>query len=55
MLKMPNVVFSPHNAAAPLECYEKMSMRAAANLLEYFDGKLNPGYVVNPETLRRNA
>jgi D-3-phosphoglycerate dehydrogenase / 2-oxoglutarate reductase len=55
VLKLPNVVLSPHNAAAPLECYEKMSYRAVANLLECFDGKLDPGYVVNPETLRRNA
>ncbi len=55
LLAMPNVVLSPHNAAAPLECYEKMSLRAVANLLEYFDGKLDPGYVVNPEALRRNA
>ena len=29
LLKLPNVVLSPHNAAAPLECNEKMSYRAA--------------------------
>jgi D-3-phosphoglycerate dehydrogenase len=57
LLKLPNVVLSPHNAAAPLECYEKMSVRAARNMLELFDGVLDPGYVVNPETLpnRRNT
>ena len=57
LLKLPNVVLSPHNAAAPLECNEKMSIRAAKNMLELFDGVLDPGYVVNPETLpnRRNA
>jgi D-3-phosphoglycerate dehydrogenase / 2-oxoglutarate reductase len=27
LLKLPNVVLSPHNAAAPLECNEKMSIR----------------------------
>jgi hypothetical protein len=49
-------VFSPHNAAAPIETYEKMSIRAARNMLEVFDGVLDPGFVVNPETLpnRRN-
>ena len=57
LLKLPNVVLSPHNAAAPIECNEKMSIRAAKNMLELFDGVLDPGYVVNPETLpnRRNV
>jgi hypothetical protein len=32
-----------------------MSRRAALNLIEYFDGRLDPGYVVNPEAMRRNA
>jgi D-3-phosphoglycerate dehydrogenase len=56
LLQLNNVVLSPHNAAAPIECYEKMSIRAAKNMLEHFDGVLDPGYVVNPETLpnRRN-
>jgi D-3-phosphoglycerate dehydrogenase len=51
LLKLSKVVLSPHNAAAPLECNEKMSVRAAKNMLELFDGVLDPGYVVNPETL----
>jgi hypothetical protein len=32
-----------------------MSRRAVANILDYFDGKLDPGYVVNPETLGKNS
>jgi D-3-phosphoglycerate dehydrogenase / 2-oxoglutarate reductase len=57
LLTLPNVVLSPHNAAAPIECNEKMSVRAAKNMLELFDGVLDPGFVVNPESLpnRRNA
>jgi D-3-phosphoglycerate dehydrogenase len=55
LFKLPNVVLAPHNAAAPLECYAKMSRRAALNLIEYFDGRLDPGYAVNPELLRRNT
>ncbi|MCW3474813.1 NAD(P)-dependent oxidoreductase [Limobrevibacterium gyesilva] len=55
LLTLPNVVLSPHNAAAPLECYAKMSRRAVANLLDFFDGKIDPGYTVNPEVLGRNA
>ena len=57
LLTMPNVVLSPHNAAAPIECFEKMSIRAARNIIDRIDGTLDPGFVVNPETLpnRRNA
>ena len=56
LLTMPNVVLSPHNAAAPVETFEKMSIRAARNILERIDGTLDAGFVVNPETLpnRRN-
>jgi hypothetical protein len=56
-LKLTNVVLSRRNAAAPLECYEKMSVHAARNVLELFDGVLDLGCVVNPEAVpnRRNA
>jgi D-3-phosphoglycerate dehydrogenase len=57
LFSLRNVVLSPHNAAGPAECYEKMSIRAATNIVEMLDGVLDPGFVVNPETLpnRRNA
>jgi D-3-phosphoglycerate dehydrogenase len=56
LLRLPNVVFSPHNTAASPECMSRMSIRAARNILEALDGTLDPGYVVNPEVLpaRRN-
>lgn len=49
---LPNLVLSPHNATAAMECFEKMSIRAIRNLIEFFDSTLDPGYTVNPETLR---
>ncbi len=55
LFKLPNVVLAPHNAAAPLESYAKMSMRAVRNLLDTLDGVIDPGYTVNPEVLGRNA
>ena len=55
LFALPNVVLAPHNAAAPLECYAKMSRRAVANLLDTFDGVIDPGFTVNPEVLKRNA
>jgi D-3-phosphoglycerate dehydrogenase len=51
LFSLKNVVLSPHNAAAPVECYEKMSIRAAKNIVELLDGVLDPGFVVNPATL----
>ena len=50
-------MLSPHNAVVSSDCNDKMSIRATKNMLELFDGVLDPGYVVNPETLpnRRNA
>ncbi|MBV9537512.1 MAG: hydroxyacid dehydrogenase [Acidisphaera sp.] len=55
LFALRNVVLSPHNAAAPLECFAKMSRRAVANLLDTLDGGIDPGYLVNPEALGRNA
>jgi len=55
LFKLDNVVLAPHNAAAPLECYAKMSLRAVRNLLDAIDGVIDPGYTVNPEVLGRNA
>jgi D-3-phosphoglycerate dehydrogenase / 2-oxoglutarate reductase len=57
LFRLKNVVLSPHNAAAPIECFEKMSVRAARSIIEMLDGVLDPGFVVNPETLpnRRNV
>jgi D-3-phosphoglycerate dehydrogenase len=55
LFKLDNVVLAPHNAAAPLECYAKMSMRAVRNLLDALDGTIDPGFTVNPEVLGRNT
>ncbi len=54
LFKLPNVVLAPHNAAAPLECYAKMSDRAVRNLIDTLDGVIDPGFTVNPEVLGRN-
>ena len=55
LFALPNVVLSPHNAAQPLECVARVSRRAVLNLLDCIDGTIDPGYVVNPEVLGRNA
>ena len=40
---------SKEQRAAPVACHEKMSSRAARNIIEMLDGTPDPGFVVNPE------
>ena len=49
-----NVVFSPHCSAATAESFRHMSIAAAQNLLDGFDGRLAPELVVNAEVLDAN-
>ncbi len=51
LLAFDNVVLSPHCAAATAESFRRMSMTAAQNLLDAFDGCLRPEMVVNTEVL----
>ena len=55
LFRLPNVVLSPHNATEPQECFARVSRRAVMNLLDVIDGKIDPGFTVNPEVLGRNA
>lgn len=50
-----NVILSPHSAAAAQETLAKMAVRAAHNMLDALDGTIDPGFLVNPEVLRKNA
>jgi len=55
LFALENVVLAPHNAASPDECLAKMAVRSARNIIEALDGTIDPGFLVNPEVLRRNA
>ena len=52
LLKLDNVVLSPHMAALSYECAERMSLTAAKNCLDGLLGHLDPARVVNAEVLR---
>lgn len=52
LLKMPNVVMSPHMGTATAETRLAMAMRAADNLLAALSGE-RPPYLVNPEVWGR--
>lgn len=45
LLLNDRVVLSPHSAALTLECAVRMAERAARNITDFFDGRLDPAYV----------
>lgn len=51
LLGNPYITISPHNAGLTEECAMRMSLAAAQNILDCFDGRLNPALVVNAKAL----
>lgn len=51
LLKLENIIFSPHCAAHTEECMARMSKISAQNVLDAIDGALDPELVVNREVL----
>jgi D-3-phosphoglycerate dehydrogenase / 2-oxoglutarate reductase len=51
LLSNPFVTISPHNAGLTEECARRMSLSAARNILDAFDGKLDPQLVVNAKAI----
>jgi D-3-phosphoglycerate dehydrogenase len=53
LLRLPNVVVSPHTAASTAEGLDRMARAAVQNILDALDGRPDPSMMVNPEILRR--
>jgi D-3-phosphoglycerate dehydrogenase / 2-oxoglutarate reductase len=51
LLSNPYVTISPHNAGLTEECAMRMSIAAAQNILDAFDGRLNTDLVVNAKAI----
>lgn len=51
LLHNPFITISPHNAGLTEECAMRMSVAAAQNILDCFDGRLNENLVVNKVAL----
>lgn len=47
LLSCGRVVLTPHNAGLTEACARRMAISAAANILDYFSGTLDPALVVN--------
>lgn len=55
LLGAPNVVMTPHSAAATVQGMRRMGLSAVGSVIAHFTGTIDPDNVVNPEALRRNA
>ncbi len=55
LLKAPNVVMTPHSAAATEQGIRRMGLSCADSILACFAGQLDEDVVINREVLRRNA
>ncbi len=49
LLKLPNVLVSPHSAGSTAESGRRMALDTAQNILDALDGKPDPANVFNPD------
>jgi D-3-phosphoglycerate dehydrogenase / 2-oxoglutarate reductase len=55
LLGAPNVVMTPHSAAATEQGLRRMGLSCAESIISYFKGRLDDDVVINKEVLRGNA
>ena len=48
LFHQPTAVLSPHIAGLTAECGERMAIASIRNALDYLDGTVDPGLIVNP-------
>ena len=41
------VILTPHQAGLSMESAKRMSMKSVQNILDFFEGKLDPNLIVN--------
>jgi D-3-phosphoglycerate dehydrogenase len=53
LLQLPNVLLTPHVAASTAQGLHRMGLASAENTIAFFEGRLDPEAMINPEALRR--
>jgi D-3-phosphoglycerate dehydrogenase / 2-oxoglutarate reductase len=51
LLAMDNVLLSPHIAGLTAECAERMAVGSVQNVLDFFNGRIDPNLIVNRSQL----
>ncbi|MFM2403035.1 MAG: hypothetical protein RL223_915 [Pseudomonadota bacterium] len=51
LLALDNVLLSPHIAALTSECAERMAVQSVQNVIDFFEGSLDPDLVINRDQL----
>jgi len=51
LFELDNIIVSPHSAGVTKESVFRMGQIAAQNVIDCFDGKLDPANVINTEVL----
>jgi D-3-phosphoglycerate dehydrogenase len=51
LLALDNVLLTPHIAGLTAECAERMAVSSVQNVLDFFDGRIDPTLVVNRDQL----
>ena len=51
LFRSDNVVLTPHSASMTVECAERMAVKATRNILQFFDGTINRGLLVNADSI----
>lgn len=54
LLGLPDAVLTPHVAALTEECMIRMARVSVQNIFDFFDGRLDPKMVFNPDVLKNN-
>jgi D-3-phosphoglycerate dehydrogenase len=54
LLRLDNVVLTPHIAGLTAECGERMAISSVQNVLDFFAGRIDPALVVNGPQLNGN-
>ena len=55
LFRLDNLIASPHIAGVTVESTIRMSIQTAQNVLDCFDGKLDPAVVVNMDALKKRG
>ena len=48
---LDNAILTPHMAGLSLECAERMAVASVNNILDFFNGNINPSLIVNANSL----